>query len=163
MKIILGPAAVAQNRVIGSHNALPWYIPEDLKNFKKLTMGKTVLMGKNTYDSIINRLGKPLPGRISVVISRQTDLKLPEEVSVFHDIDSALAALEQKGLDEVWVIGGGQIYSQLMPKADKLVLTEVHKEVDGDVLFPEFNKAEWMETAREDHLPEFSFVEYERK
>jgi len=160
MKIILGPAAVAQNRVIGSHNALPWYIPEDLKNFKKLTMGKTVLMGKNTYDSIINRLGKPLPGRKSVVISRQMDLKLPEEVLLFHDVPSALEAL--KDTDEVWVIGGGQIYSQLMDKADKLILTEVHKEVDGDVLFPEWKKEDWTEVAREDHLPEFSFVEYER-
>src|SRR3989344_3376683 len=161
MKLILGPAAVAQNRVIGSHNALPWYIPEDLKHFKKLTMGKTVLMGKNTYDSIINRLGKTLPGRKSVVITRQTDLKLPEEVLVFNSIDSALDGL--KNSDEIWVIGGGQIYSQLMPKADKLVLTEVHKEVDGDVLFPEWNKSDWKETSREDHLPEFSFVEYERK
>lgn len=161
MKIILGPAAVAQNRVIGSHNALPWYIPEDLKNFKKLTMGKTVLMGKNTYDSIINRLGKPLPGRKSVVISRQMDLNLPQDVLLFHDLPTALEAL--KDTDEVWVIGGGQIYSQLMPKADKMVLTEVHKEVDGDVLFPEWNKNEWKETAREDHLPEFSFVEYERQ
>jgi dihydrofolate reductase len=159
MKLILGPAAVAQNGVIGSHNALPWYIPEDLKNFKKLTMGKTVLMGKNTYDSIINRLGKPLPGRKSVVISRQTDLVLPPEVLLFHDLPSALEALKET--DEVWVIGGGQIYSQLIDKADKMVLTEVHKEVDGDVLFPNWNKADWKETSREDH-PEFSFVEYEK-
>jgi dihydrofolate reductase len=159
MKLILGPAAVAQNRVIGSHNTLPWYIPEDLKHFKQITMGKTVLMGKNTYDSIINRLGKPLPGRKSVVVSRQTDFKPPEDVLIFHDLPSALEGL--KDLDEVWVIGGGQIYSQLIDKADKLVLTEVHKEVDGDVLFPEWNKNEWRETSREDH-PEFSFVEYER-
>ena len=159
MKIILGPAAVAQNRVIGSHNALPWYIPEDLKHFKALTMGKTVLMGKNTYDSIINRLGKPLPGRNSVVISRQQNLKLPEGVLIFHDIESALTGL--KDLDEIWVIGGGQIYSQLIDKADKMILTEVHKEVEGDVLFPEWSKADWKETSREDH-DEFSFIEYER-
>ena len=89
----------------------------------------------------------------------QKDLKLPEEVLVFNSIESALEGL--KDTDEVWVIGGGQIYSQLIGKADKMVLTEVHKEVDGDVLFPEWSKNDWKEISRED-FPEFSFVEYER-
>ena len=152
-------AAVASNGVIGSHNALPWYIPEDLKHFKQVTDGKVVLMGRNTFDSIMNRLHKPLPNRINVVITRNLELKLPEGVLAFRDVESALSFLSDR--DEVMVAGGGQIFSQLMDKADKLILTEVHKEVDGDVLFPRVDKSVWKETTREDH-DEFSFVEYIR-
>ena len=158
MKITL-VAAVAKNGVIGSHNDLPWYIPEDLKHFKQVTLGKTVLMGKNTFDSVMNRLKKPLPERTNVVVSRQMDFQPPEGVIVYHSLDDALKGLRNES--EVMVAGGGQIFSQLIDKADKMVLTEVHKEVDGDVLFPEWNKAEWNEISREDHA-EFSFVEYER-
>lgn len=157
MKLTL-VAAVAQNGVIGSHNALPWYIPEDLKHFKQATDGKTVLMGKKTFDSIMNRLKKPLPNRITVIISHQ-DLKLPDEVLLFHSIDEALAALKDR--DEVMVIGGGQIYAQTIDRANKLILTEVHEDVEGDVMFPQYDKSLWKETSREDHKL-FSFVEYER-
>jgi dihydrofolate reductase len=150
-------AAVAQNGVIGSHNDLPWYIPEDLKHFKKETVGKIVLMGKNTFDSVMDRIKKPLPDRTNVVITRQMDWQAPEGVFVYHSIEEALDALKDK--DEVMVAGGGQIFNQLIDKADKLILTEVHKEVDGDVLFPKVDKTIWKETARED-FPEFSFVEY---
>ena len=153
-------AAVAKNGVIGSHNALPWYIPEDLKHFKDKTLGKTVLMGRNTFDAIMNRIKKPLPDRINVVITRNLDLELPKGVLAFRDLDSALIWLKDR--DEVMVAGGGQIFSQLMPKADKLILTEVHKEVDGDVFFPEVDMSLWKETRRDDH-EEFSFVEYQRK
>jgi dihydrofolate reductase len=156
MKLVL-IAAVAKNGVIGSHNDLPWYIPEDLKHFKKETVGKVVLMGKNTFDSVMNRLKKPLPDRTNVVITRQMEWQAPEGVIVYHGIDEALAALQDK--DEVIVAGGGQIFEQLMPKADKLILTEVHKEVDGDVFFPKVDKTIWKEISREDH-DEFSFVEY---
>lgn len=156
MKLIL-VAAVAQNGVIGSHNALPWYIPEDLKHFKQVTVGKTVLMGKNTFDSVMNRLKKPLPDRTNVVITRQMDWQAPTGVLVYHSIEDALEGLKDK--DEVMVAGGGQIFSQLIDKADKLILTEVHKEVDGDVLFPKVDKSVWKEISREDH-EEFSFVEY---
>ncbi len=151
--------AIAKNSVIGTHNTLPFYIPEDLKHFKKVTLGKTVLMGKNTYDSIFNRLGKPLPERTNVVISHQK-LQLPEGVLLFHSIEEALEALKDK--EEIMVIGGGQIYTQMIDKADKLILTEVHHDVEGDVFFPPYDKTKWKETAREDH-EEFSFVEYERK
>nr|AIA17123.1 Dihydrofolate reductase [uncultured bacterium] len=151
--------AVAKNGVIGTHNTLPFYIPEDLKHFKKVTLGKTVLMGKNTYDSIFKRLGKPLPERINVVISHQ-NLQLPEGVLLFHSIDEALQEL--KDTEEIMVIGGGQIYTQMIDKADKLILTEVHHDVEGDVLFPPYDRTKWKEIAREDH-EEFSFVEYERK
>ncbi len=151
--------AIAKNGVIGTHNTLPFYIPEDLRHFKKVTLGKTVLMGKKTYDSIFTRLGKPLPERINVVISHQ-NLQLPEGVLLFHSIEEALEAL--KDTEEIMVIGGGQIYSQMIDQADKLILTEVHHDVEGDVLFPQYDKTKWKETAREDH-EEFSFVEYERK
>jgi dihydrofolate reductase len=152
-------AAVAKNNVIGNRNDLPWYIPEDLKHFKKVTKEKVMLMGRNTFDSIMNRLGKPLPDRANVVISRQMDWSPPDGVFVYHSIEDALESLKDKG--EVMVIGGGQMYSQMFDKADKLILTEVHKEVDGDVLFPTVDKTIWKEISREDHN-EFSFVEYER-
>ncbi|OGE80169.1 MAG: hypothetical protein A2660_02460 [Candidatus Doudnabacteria bacterium RIFCSPHIGHO2_01_FULL_45_18] len=158
MKLIL-IAAVSKNGVIGKADALPWYIPEDLKHFKQMTTGKACLMGKRTFDSIMNRLKKPLPERESIVVSRQTDWQPPEGVKVFHSLEEALKYLEHH--KEVMVIGGGQVYSQTIDKADKLILTEVHKEIDGDVLFPKFDKSLWNEVFREDH-PEFSFVEYEK-
>jgi dihydrofolate reductase len=152
-------AAVAKNGVIGSHNALPWYIPEDLKHFKRVTIGKPCLMGRNSFDSIMLKLGKPLPDRLNVVITRQTDWKAPEGVLVFNSIEAALEGLKDK--EEVMVTGGGQIYAQLIDKADKLILTHVHKEIDGDVLFRKIDYSQWKEISREDH-GEFSWVEYER-
>ena len=152
-------AAVAENGVIGSKNALPWYIPEDLKHFKQITTGKTVLMGRNTYDSIIRRLGKPLPDRKSIVISKSSDLHVANGIKVYSDIGSAIES--SKDEPEVMVIGGGQIYNQMIDYADRLYITEVHKQVEGDTMFPEIDKSIWSETSREDHQ-EFSFVTYER-
>ena len=159
MKLTL-VAAVAKNGVIGASNALPWYIPEDLKHFKQVSTGKTVLMGRNTFDSIMERLKKPLPDRINVVVTRNLDFKAPDGVLVFRDLDSALTYLSDR--DEVIVAGGGQIYSQTINRADKLILTEVDKEMEGDVYFPEYDKTDWKETQRED-MNGFSWVEYERK
>jgi len=159
MKLTL-VAAVAKNGVIGASNALPWYIPEDLKHFKQVSTGKTVLMGRNTFDSIMERLKKPLPDRINVVVTRNLDFKAPDGVLVFRDLDSALTYLSDR--DEVIVAGGGQIYSQTINRADKLILTEVDKEIEGDVYFPEYDKTNWKETQRED-INGFSWVEYERK
>ncbi|MDP3993474.1 MAG: dihydrofolate reductase [Candidatus Doudnabacteria bacterium] len=152
--------AVSRNGVIGSHNALPWYIPEDLKHFKDVTKGKTVLMGRNTFDSIINRIGKPLPERTNVVVSRQPEFKAPGGVVVYPSIEEALEGL--KDVDEVMVAGGGQIYSQLIDKADKLLITEVHKEIDGDVMFPPVDPLMWQKVSSDDH-GEFTWVEYVRK
>nr|AIA16111.1 Dihydrofolate reductase [uncultured bacterium]AIA16314.1 Dihydrofolate reductase [uncultured bacterium] len=152
-------AALAKNRVIGNHNAIPWYIKEDLKHFKDITTGHTVLMGKNTFDSIMNRLGKPLPNRKNVVVSRDENYKAPEGVFVYKSLDEALEAIKDDG--EIMVAGGGQIYSQLIEKADKLYLTEVDQEIDGEVFFPEWDKSKFKETSREDHEG-FSFVTYER-
>jgi dihydrofolate reductase len=147
--------------VIGSHNAIPWLIPEDLKHFKKITMGHVCLMGKHTYDSILATLGKPLPGRTNVVITRQTDIQFPEGVVVYHSLEEALDKIKT---DELMVAGGGQIYKELYDKGlvDKIYLTRVHRHIDGDVLFPDIDWSKWEEISREDHLPEFSFVEYER-
>lgn len=154
--------AVAKNGVIGSHNTLPFYIPEDLKHFKQVTEGKTVLMGKNTFDSIMNRLKKPLPNRRNVVITRNKDYKAPEGVLVYNDIDTALTELA-KDTDELMVGGGSQIYSQLleMDKVDKMIITEVAYEVDGDVMFPKVDWSKWKKVS-EDPREDFSFVEYER-
>jgi dihydrofolate reductase len=152
-------AAVAKNGVIGNKNELPWYIPEDLKHFKEITTGKTVLMGRNTYDSIIARNGKPLPNRKNVVVSRRTNLATAEGVMLFPKLEEALEALAD---EEIIIMGGAQIYDQTIDKADKLFITEVHKNVEGDVKFPEIDKPKWKETSREDH-EEFSFVEYSRR
>jgi dihydrofolate reductase len=153
-------AAVAKNGVIGDKNGLPWYIPEDLKHYKEVTTGHTMVMGRKTFESILKALGKPLPNRKSVVITRNTDFVAPEGVLVFSNLDDALESVKNDG--EVFINGGGEIYNQTIDKVDKLYLTEVHEDKDGDVLFPEYNKDAWQEVKREDK-DGFSWVEYERK
>lgn len=150
-------AAIADNNVIGSANNLPWHIPEDLKHFKNLTTNKTVVMGERTFDSIISRLGKPLPNRKNVVITDNNDKIFPEGVIVLHDIESVLS-LEDK---EIFIIGGGQIYKQLLPLADRLEITHVKASPEGDVFFPEVNWSEWKKVFEEPHEG-FSFVTYEK-
>lgn len=157
--IITLVAAVAKNGVIGSQNSMPWYIPEDLKHFKDVTMGKTCLMGKNTFDSIMLKLGKPLPGRKNVVVSRHTDWQAPVGVEVYRSIEEALENL--KNDEEVMVTGGGQIYAQLIDKADRLIITHIHREIDGDVMFPEIDPAIWKKVSDKPHQ-EFSWATYER-
>jgi dihydrofolate reductase len=152
-------AAVAKNGVIGSKNGLPWYIPEDLKHYKQVTMGHTMVMGRKTFESILKSLGKPLPGRKNVVITRTADYSVPEGVLVFPNIDSALEAVNDDG--EVFINGGGEIYNQTIDKVEKLYLTEVHEDKDGDVFFPKYDKTKWREISREDREG-FSWVEYER-
>ncbi|MEJ0021127.1 MAG: dihydrofolate reductase [Candidatus Doudnabacteria bacterium] len=152
-------AAVAKNGVIGSQNSMPWYIPEDLKHFKDVTIGKTCLMGRNTFDSIMQKLGKPLPGRKNVVISRHTDWQVPDGVEVYSSVEDALENLQAE--DEVMVTGGGQIYAQLIDQADKLIITHIHREIDGDVLFPEIDPAKWKKVSEKPHK-EFSWTTYER-
>ncbi len=150
-------AAVARNGVIGNQNALPWYLPEDLRRFKALTTGKTVLMGKKTFDSIVARIGKPLPNRKNIVLSRQTDLQLPPEVVVVNDLESILNSDET----EIMVIGGGQLYNQLFDQADKMHLTHVLEDIEGDVKFPEIDWSQWKKTFEEPH-GKFTFADYER-
>ena len=156
--------AVAKNGVIGKRNDLPFYIPEDLKHFRRITQGHTVLMGRNTFDAIIKRLGKPLPNRRSAVITHRTDLKFPEGVLVFHDINSAVAKFMSEGVKELMVIGGAQIYRQFadLERVDRIYMTHVHREVDGDVMFPQLNLTKrWRKSQVEEHK-EFTWVTYDR-
>lgn len=128
--------ACAQNGVIGRDNALPWHLPDDLKRFKEITLGKPIVMGRKTYESI----GRPLPGRENRVISRQTHLHL-EGCRVFSDLASALKG----GEDEIMVIGGEQIFAAALPFAERLYVTEVQAEIEGDARFPPFDPSNWLE------------------
>nr|AIA16716.1 Dihydrofolate reductase [uncultured bacterium] len=157
--IILGPVAIAKNGVIGDSNDLPWYLPEDLKHFKQITMGHTVLMGRKTYDSIIKRLGKPLPGRVNVVITRQEDFQAQPSVLVFHSLEQALDALKK---DDVYIIGGAQIFAAALPYAQKIYVTHVKKDYKGDVIFPEIDWQQWDMLDQEPH-DEFTFATYIKK
>ena len=155
-------AAVASNKVIGAGNQLPWYLPEDLKNFRRRTMGKPILMGRKTFDS----LGRVLPGRINVVVTRNPRYR-PSGCEVFSNIPAALQAFAQ--YDEVMIIGGGSFYEQLLPKATRLYLTVIEKDCVGDVYFPAVDFSQWQEKSREDleQLTEpflkYSFRVYQRK
>jgi len=141
--------AMAQNRVIGRNNKLPWYLPEDLKYFKRVTMGKPIIMGRKTYESI----GRPLPGRPNIILSR-SGFEAPEGVHVVATLDEARELAESLGLisgyDEVMIIGGAQIYQMAFEQCDRFYLTEVHSEVEGDAYFPEFDRSQWQEVGRED-------------
>ncbi len=159
--------AQAQNRVIGRDNKLPWYLPGDLKYFKQATMGKPIIMGRKTFDSI----GKPLPGRLNIVVTRDLDYQ-QEGAKVVHSLDEAIDLAESQamidGSDEAMIIGGEQIYSQALPLAKRLYVTQVHAEVEGDAYFPEFKQSGWEEIGREDFSAEgpnpydYSFVVYQR-
>jgi dihydrofolate reductase len=149
-------AAVGSNGVIGRDNDLPWRIREDLQHFKQLTLGHTLVMGRKTYDSI----GRPLPGRRTVVVTRQPDWAAQADgVEVAHSLDHALNLADG---NDVYVAGGGEIYRQALPFGDRLELTEVAQSPAGDVTFPAFDRAEWTETARTPH-DGFSFVTYTRR
>mgnify|MGYP003423701432 CR=1 FL=1 len=162
-------AAVAENGVIGGGNTLLWNIPEDLKHFKEKTSGHTIIMGRKTFESI----GRPLPHRINIVITRDSQYSR-DGVDTVNSLEEALrfASLEQgKAFEqnqeevETFIIGGGEIYHQAIEKANKLYITEVHKIFNGDVKFPEIDKNIWNEVSREDHLDAlipYSFVEYKK-
>ena len=154
-------AAIAANRVIGRDNALPWYIPEDLKWFKRNTLGKPVIMGRKTWDSI----GRPLPGRPNIVVTRQAGWSAPG-AHVVHGLDEGLALAEALAPDaaEVMVIGGSALFAEALPRCGRLYLTEIRRAYDGDAYFPAFDRAPWREVGREsnDGDPGFDFVILER-
>ena len=150
-------AAVARNGCIGKDGGLPWRIPEDMKRYRQITMGKVVVMGRKTWESIPENF-RPLPGRTNVVVTRQATYPLPSGVERFGSLDEALAAHAH---DDVVVNGGGAIYAAAMPRADVLDLTHVHRDVDGDTFFPPIDPVVWTETLREGH-GDFSFVTYRR-
>jgi dihydrofolate reductase len=153
--------AVAQNGVIGADNGLPWRLPDDLKRFKALSLGKPIVMGRRTFDSI----GRPLPGRTNIVVSRQPGLAI-DGVSVARSLDDALVVAG--AAPEIVVIGGAEIFRQALPRTDTIHLTRVHARVDGDVFFPELDPAKWREAAVEHHAADerhlyaFSFVTLQR-
>lgn len=154
-------AAIADNRVIGdSAVGLPWSLPADLAHFKRRTMGHSMVMGRRTWESI----GRPLPGRRSIVVTRDAAWKA-DGAERAADLEAAIAACA--GETEIFVIGGGEIFSLALPRADRLALTFVHMQADGDVLFPEVDWSHWRETWREAHpseegRPAYSFMDYER-
>ena len=153
--------AAAENNVIGTGNQLPWRLPDDLKRFKALTLGKPVLMGRKTFESI----GKPLPGRTNLVLSRRADLDLPG-CTVVNSLAAALTFAAE--VEELAVIGGAEIYAQALPVVDVIHLTRVHASIDGDVFLPALEPNEWRERVverhpqDERHAYEFSYVELER-
>ncbi len=153
--------AMARNRTIGVNNTLPWRCPEDLKRFKALTMGHHIVMGRKTYDSI----GKPLPGRITVVVTRNRNLKI-EGCLIAHSLQEAIDACAEEA--EIFIVGGAELYTQALPIADTLYITEILQDVAGDAHFPEFDVTHWREFSREPHQQEtpqplqYHFVTYRR-
>ena len=147
--------AMAENRVIGKNNELPWHLPGDLSYFKRVTLGKPIIMGRKTFESI----GRPLPGRPNIVITRQAGWQ-PEGVTVCNSLEQASAyatsLLVDLGVNEVMIIGGGDIYRQALPLVKRLYLTKVHAVVAGDAYFPEFDQRDWKQISEERHSSEGS-------
>ncbi|MBL0009915.1 MAG: dihydrofolate reductase [Nitrosomonas sp.] len=158
--------AMARNRVIGWNNKLPWHLPADLKHFKFLTMGQTIVMGRKTYESI----GKPLPGRTNIIITRQAGYEVPGAI-VVSSIDNALLICEENSAinGEHFIIGGEKIYRQTLEICQRMYITEIQRDFEGDVFFPEFDPNEWEETQRDKQISEndanleYHFVVLDRK
>jgi dihydrofolate reductase len=155
--------AAAENNVIGKNNALLWHLPNDMKFFKNITWGMVVIMGRKTFES----LGKPLAGRKNIVITRQPGWS-KENVVTVHDIHEALAVARQMDVKEVFVIGGGELYTLSLPMARRIYLTRVHASPEGDTFFPDFKKDEWAlihtrnYTTDEKHAYSYSFQLWEK-
>lgn len=153
MNIALIVAMAASNRVIGRDNKLPWYLPEDLQYFKRITMGKPMVMGRKTFESI----GQALPGRANIVITRQPDYQA-EGIQPVHSLEEGLELAKSiaasDGCEEIMVVGGGEIFSKTLPIAQRLYLTEVYGEFEGDAFFPEFDQSEWQQVSRKDVMAE---------
>ncbi len=163
MKISL-ISAVAKNGVIGRQNDLPWHLPDDFAFFKRKTSHHPIIMGRKSLES----LGKPLPNRTNIVITRNTDFRA-DGVTVVHTLDDAIAEATKINQSEIFVIGGAEIYAIALPIATTLYLTEIDHAYEGDAYFPAFDKTDWQEVSRrphpadERHAVAFDFVEYERK
>ena len=160
MTLLTLVVARARNGTIGRNNALPWRLPEDLAHFKRTTLGAPIIMGRKTWDSI----GRPLPGRRNIVVSRNTALKL-EGAEVVGSLEAA--QLLCIGAEQVFLIGGAQLYAEALPSADRLVVTEIDADVEGDAFFPAIDPTQWIETSREIHHSEangfdYAFVTYDR-
>jgi dihydrofolate reductase len=157
-------AAADENNVIGAENALPWKLPLDFQRMKKLTMGKPLIMGRKTHESI----GRALPGRRNIVITRKKSAKFPG-CDVVHSLEEALALAKKDRKSDAIIFGGAEIYAQALPIADRIELTRVHARFKGDAHFPEFSPEEWELVARERHEADaqhavpFSFLTYDRR
>ncbi|MCP1482156.1 dihydrofolate reductase [Pseudomonas chlororaphis] len=159
-------AALGENRVIGVDNSMPWHLPGDFKYFKATTLGKPIIMGRKTWDS----LGRPLPGRLNIVVSRQADLRL-EGAEVYPSLEAAVARAEEwaleQGVTELMLIGGAQLYAQGLEQADRLYLTRVALNPEGDAWFPEFDLNQWQLVSNvpnpaQGDKPAYSFEVWER-
>lgn len=155
--------AQADNRVIGKSNSLPWYLPADLKHFKKITTDHTVVMGRKTYESIAARLGGPLPKRTNIVLTHSTDLPDVRTVTSLGEV------LDEVDPDqEVFILGGASVYQQALPYVDRIYMTQIYADIDGDTYFPEIDPKQWQETSREKHQADdknaydYDFVVLER-
>jgi dihydrofolate reductase len=160
-------AALGENRVIGIDNSMPWHLPGDFKYFKATTLGKPIIMGRKTWDS----LGRPLPGRLNIVVSRQTDLVL-EGAEVFLSLEAAVERAEawalEQGVEELMLIGGAQLYAQGLEQADRLYLTRVALSPEGDAWFPAFDLDQWqlvsdVPNPPEGDKPAYRFEVWERR
>ncbi len=156
--------AIAKNKVIGNDNKLIWRLSDDLKRFKRLTTGHTILMGRKTYESI----GRPLPKRKNYIITRSKEYVV-DGGYVFHSIGDAIEAAKEEGEDELFIIGGGEIYKEMLPMANKMYLTKVHANPKGDTFFPKFDEEEWDIINDKAHLADekneynFVFIDLERR
>ncbi|WP_299754418.1 dihydrofolate reductase [uncultured Pontibacter sp.] len=156
--------AAAENNVIGKDNDLIWYLPADLKHFKRLTMGHPMIMGRKTYEAI----GKPLPGRTSIIITSQIDYHA-DGCIVVHSLEEAIAKGKELDAEQVSIIGGANVYRQALPYTDKVYLTRVHHTFDGDAYFPELPENKWQVVEQEQHEPDeknkysYTFLTLERK
>lgn len=166
--------AMAANRCIGRDNRMPWHLPADLAHFKRTTLGLPVIMGRKTFESILGTLGKPLPGRLSVVLSRDLNWQpagtaATAEVMTADTPAAALQAASRSGAAEAFVIGGAEIYRALLPATERLVVTEIRQSFAGDAFFPRIDPDMWRESARAaqprggDPEVEYDFVEYQRR
>ena len=163
--MIAAVVAIAENGVIGRDNQLIWHLPADLKHFKNCTMGHPMVMGRKTFDSI----GKALPGRTTIIVTRDKNYPAPENCLVANSVQEALEMGNKLDPEQVSVIGGEQIFAQTLHQTDRIYLTRVHHTFEGDTYFPEINEAEWQEIERQNFEPDeknkyaYSFIKMARK
>lgn len=156
--------AIGNNRVIGIKNALPWKLPADMEHFRQLTVGKPVIMGQRTFESI----SKALPGRINIVLTLDKNFQAPGCIAAYS-IEEALRIAREKGAKEVMIGGGASVYKQFLPLANKIYLTLIEGDFEGDAFFPEFDRGNWQEIERVENEPDknnpyrYSFITLERR
>ncbi len=150
--------AMSRDGTIGDKGKIPWHLSEDLRRFKQVTMGCPIIMGRKTYESI----GKPLPGRENIILTRNVRFEAPDGTIIFSNLDEAITYCRAKNTSQIFVIGGSEVYRQALPIADRLLLTRVHRDVRGDKKFPEYDSSLWREISRAEG-EECTFIEYVRE